>query len=72
VYDPWANPAEEEAEYGIKISTGTNLPMLSEYSAVVLAVAHEQFATLSLRKNPNQVIYDVKGILDRSLVDGRL
>jgi UDP-N-acetyl-D-galactosamine dehydrogenase len=72
VYDPWANPAEVEAEYGIKISTGATPPMLSEYSAVVLAVAHEQFATLSLRKNPNQVIYDVKGILDRSLVDGRL
>ena len=72
VYDPWANPAEVEVEYGIKISAGATPPKLDEYSAVVLAVAHEEFASLSLRKNSNQVIYDVKGILDRSLVDGRL
>jgi len=72
VYDPWANPVEVEAEYGIKISTGATLPLLESYSAVVLAVAHDQFASMSLRKNSSQVIYDVKGILDRSLVDGRL
>jgi UDP-N-acetyl-D-galactosamine dehydrogenase len=72
VYDPWANPTEVEVEYGIKIRPIETPPTLEEYSAVVLAVAHEAFASLSLRKNPNQVIYDVKGILDRSLVDGRL
>jgi UDP-N-acetyl-D-galactosamine dehydrogenase len=72
VYDPWANGQEVEEEYGIKIQTGAILPDISAYSAVVLAVSHDAFASMSLRKNPNQVIYDVKGILDRSLVDARL
>jgi UDP-N-acetyl-D-galactosamine dehydrogenase len=72
VYDPWANAQEVEEEYGIKIQTGNQLPDISKYSAVVLAVSHDAFASMPLRKNSNQVIYDVKGVLDRSLVDARL
>jgi len=72
VYDPWANAQEVEEEYGIKIQVGTVLPDISKYSAIVLAVSHDAFATMPLRKNANQVIYDVKGVLDRSLVDARL
>ena len=72
VYDPWANELEVEEEYGIKIQVGTVLPDISKYSAIVLAVSHDAFATMPLRKNANQVIYDVKGVLDRSLVDARL
>jgi UDP-N-acetyl-D-galactosamine dehydrogenase len=72
VYDPWANEQEVEEEYGIKIQVGNVLPDISRYSAVVLAVSHDAFASMPLRKNPNQVIYDVKGVLDRSLVDARL
>jgi UDP-N-acetyl-D-galactosamine dehydrogenase len=72
VYDPWASAAEVQEEYGIKIFTGKDLPEISSYAAVVLAVSHDEFASLSLRKSPNQVIYDVKGVLDRDLVDARL
>ena len=72
VYDPWANAQEVEEEYGIKIQVGPVLPDISKYSAIVLAVSHDAFATMPLRKNANQVIYDVKGVLDRSLVDARL
>ena len=72
VYDPWANAQEVEEEYGIKIQTGNLLPDISKYSAVVLAVSHDAFSSMPLRKNSNQVIYDVKGVLDRSLVDARL
>jgi UDP-N-acetyl-D-galactosamine dehydrogenase len=72
VYDPWANAQEVEEEYGIKIQTGNQLPDISKYSAVVLAVSHDAFSSMPLRKNSNQVIYDVKGVLDRSLVDARL
>jgi UDP-N-acetyl-D-galactosamine dehydrogenase len=72
VYDPWANEQEVEEEYGIKIQVGNVLPDISKYSAIVLAVSHDAFASMPLRKNPNQVIYDVKGVLDRTLVDARL
>jgi len=39
---------------------------------VVLAVSHDEFADLPLKKNSHQVIYDVKGFLDREIVDARL
>ena len=44
------------------------------YEGVVLAVAHNQFKELdfpSLRTN-GAVVYDVKGILNRELIDNRL
>jgi len=39
-----------------------------------LAVAHNEFLKLNFEahKEAGAVIYDVKGILDRSLVDGKL
>jgi UDP-N-acetyl-D-galactosamine dehydrogenase len=39
---------------------------------VILAVAHQKFKTLAIKKSPEQVIYDVKGVLDKNEVDGRL
>jgi UDP-N-acetyl-D-glucosamine/UDP-N-acetyl-D-galactosamine dehydrogenase len=72
VYDPWASAAEVQEEYGIKIHTGKAVPDISAYAAVVLAVSHDEFASLPLKKNSHQVIYDVKGFLDRDLVDARL
>lgn len=72
VYDPWANPEEVEAEYGIQITSGANAPDLQDYSAVILAVAHQEFKTLPIGKSPNQVVFDVKGVLDKNQVDARL
>lgn len=72
VYDPWASEAEVEEEYGLKIFSGPTPPSIASYSAVILAVAHHEFKSLYLEKNPNQVIYDVKGMLDPTLIDGRL
>jgi UDP-N-acetyl-D-galactosamine dehydrogenase len=72
VYDPWASAEEVQEEYGISIHTGKVLPSISSYAAVVLAVSHDEFAALPLKKNSQQVIYDVKGFLDRDLVDARL
>ena len=72
VFDPWASPERVKREYGIDI-TGS-LPTGQRYDAIVLAVAHSQFTGLDLRQllNTGGVIYDVKGILDRSIIDGRL
>jgi UDP-N-acetyl-D-galactosamine dehydrogenase len=72
VYDPWASPSEVMHEYGI--TTMTRYPEQDGYSAVILAVAHKQFLTLDLNahKQAGTILYDVKGILDKSLTDGRL
>jgi len=72
VYDPWANTAEVKHEYGIDILSGENAPNLNDYSAIILAVAHQKFAGMNLKKSSAQVIYDVKAILPKDNVDARL
>lgn len=72
VYDPWANGAEVKHEYGIDILTGEKVPDLKQYSAIILAVAHKKFADFNIKKSENQVVFDVKGVLEKSLVDARL
>lgn len=71
VFDPWANPERVEKEYGIAITS--TLPN-EQFDAVILAVAHDQFKILEVSKLVRQggVIYDVKGVLPRDIVDGRL
>ena len=74
VYDPWVDAAEAEHEYGI---TPIREPKVGEYDAIVLAVGHAQFAKLggqgvrALGK-ARSVVYDVKYVLPRDAVDGRL
>lgn len=70
IYDPWAKPEEVQHEYGIE--TTQKLPD-SKFDAVVLGVAHKEFATLDLKSltKDSNVIYDVKGFLTVA-VDGRL
>lgn len=72
VYDPWADTDVVHREYGIDIVS--QLPDSQQYDAVVLCVAHKQFLDLDLTRlvRPIGVIYDVKGIADRSIVDARL
>jgi len=72
IYDPWANPEEVRHEYGIEIISGKNAPELNLYSAIILAVSHSQFLQLSIEKSSSLVVFDVKGILDKSKVDARL
>jgi UDP-N-acetyl-D-galactosamine dehydrogenase len=70
VHDPLANPAEVHEEYGIEL-----IPELKkEYHGIVMAVGHKAFLQMDLReiKQQNGIIYDVKSILDKSLVDGKL
>lgn len=73
VYDPWANPDAVKHEYGIDIVS--EMPA-EKYDAVILGVAHNQFKDFDIRTllaNPEEgVVYDVKGILPREVVDARL
>ena len=70
IYDPWANPAEVEHEYGL--TTVNGLPV-QKFDAVVLGVAHKEFQILDYKKlqNDNAVLYDVKGVLP-NITDGKL
>ena len=71
VYDPWANASHVEEEYHVPVSS--TLPN-DRYDVVILAVAHKEFLALDLKSmlRDNGMIYDVKGILPRDIVDGRL
>ena len=72
VYDPWANKEEVEHEYCLSlVDDYAN----QSYDAAVLAVAHNEFKQIDiskLRNSHDAVIYDIKGIWDKQLVDGRL
>ena len=72
VYDPWANRECVKQEYGVDIVN--ELPTDGRYDACIVAVAHNEFLQLDERSLVKEggVIYDVKGILNRTLVDGRL
>lgn len=72
IYDPWANRDHVKHEYGIEIFN--SLPMGEIYDAVILGVAHNEFLEIDIKSLVNDfgVIYDVKGILNREIVDGRL
>lgn len=71
VYDPWANPESVKRAYGIQIQN--SLPQ-KQFDAVILCVAHNQFLQLDVRSlvRGNGVVYDVKGVLDRGVIDARL
>jgi UDP-N-acetyl-D-galactosamine dehydrogenase len=72
VYDPWASCAQVKHEYNI--TCVDKLPEGKTYHAVILAVCHQDFTGLdfkALLKKPG-VLYDVKGMLEPAMVDGRL
>ncbi|MBO5250151.1 MAG: nucleotide sugar dehydrogenase [Muribaculaceae bacterium] len=71
VYDPWANAAVAKHEYGLEVVN--EIAPESQFDAVVLAVAHEEFKSLDVMSylKENGVVYDVKWILGEN-VDGKL
>ena len=71
VYDPWANPEVVKHEYGIEVIN--ELPA-EKADAAILAVAHNELKSLDVTSlvKENHVIFDVKGILKKDIVDGRL
>jgi UDP-N-acetyl-D-galactosamine dehydrogenase len=74
VYDPWVSADEAQHEYGIR---PVSEPTQGAYDAVVVAVGHQQFVALGeagIRAfgKADMVLYDVKYVLPREAVDGRL
>ena len=74
VYDPWVSVEEAQHEYGI---TPIAQPQPGSYDGIVLAVAHQQFATMSEQDyrqlgKAQHVLYDLKYVLPEGQSDLRL
>ena len=71
VYDPWADKAEVKEEYDIELKQKIDK---KDYDAVVVAVAHKEFKEMDISslRNGSGILYDIKSIIDKKLVDGRL
>lgn len=70
VYDPWANSKEVEHEHGITLISELG----KAYDAIVLTVAHREFLDLAYGdlKAKDGVLFDIKSVLEKSIVDARL
>tara|TARA_R110002050_G_scaffold270114_2_gene413050 strand:+ start:2706 stop:4007 length:1302 start_codon:yes stop_codon:yes gene_type:complete len=70
IYDPWADAMEVEHEYKLTLSESP----AEDYDAIVLAVAHKEFLNMDLRGllKSEGLLYDVKGVLPKTMVDARL
>lgn len=73
VYDPWASSEEVKREYGFELISHDD-KLASTYDAIVLAVAHDEFLKLNVEKLKSDigVIFDVKSLLSKEIVDARL
>lgn len=71
IYDPWTNPEVACYEYGVEILN--ELPN-GHYDAVILVVIHDKFRDLGITKITNEikVVYDMKGVLSKEVIDARL
>ncbi len=72
IYDPWVNSDELKRAYGVDV-----IPQVDgakRYEAVILAVAHDKFRTFDFERyhRDGSVVFDVKAVVDRRWVDGRL
>jgi UDP-N-acetyl-D-galactosamine dehydrogenase len=72
IYDPWANKNEVEKGYGIKLLP--DIDTEKDYTAIIVAVAHDSFKDFDFKKykSKGSLIFDTKGMIDKSLTDARL
>jgi UDP-N-acetyl-D-galactosamine dehydrogenase len=74
IYDPWADAAEAQHEYGISL---IDAPAAGTYDAIIICVGHDKFKELGAEGiralgKPGNVLFDVKHILPKTAVDARL
>lgn len=74
IYDPWVDKAEAQAEYGLE---PIGLPQQGQYDAIVIAVSHEQFKSMTRQDfdalaKEKYVLYDLKYVLEQNESDLRL
>lgn len=76
-FDPWVNAEEAQHEYGFEVLTQNAQLKAHAYDAIVLAVAHRQFAQMGAAAihrlgKDTHVLYDLKYVLKANEVDIRL
>ena len=75
VFDPWADPDEAVREYAVDL---IDEPAHHAYDAIILAVAHRQFAEMGAEEIRNcgkperHVLFDLKHVLSKDDSDMRL
>lgn len=74
IYDPWVNAEDALQEYGLPLTLKLKK---NHYDAVIIAVAHDEFKVMGVKGihalcKENSILYDVKYLLEKSEVDGRL
>ena len=74
IYDPYVSKVEVKKEFNINL---INEPEKSKYDVILMAVGHDEFRKISLKKlksfaRETHVLYDVKYLLEKEYVDGRL
>lgn len=75
VVDPWVDIDEAKTEYSLEV--GHSIDPKKQYQVVVLAVAHEEFVDFAPTRwedflLPSGVVFDLKGVVPRSLNVRRL
>ncbi|MDQ0304628.1 Vi polysaccharide biosynthesis UDP-N-acetylglucosamine C-6 dehydrogenase TviB [Ancylobacter polymorphus] len=74
VCDPWVDPEGAREEFGIALVAE---PAAATYDAIIVAVAHRQFAALGAERiralgRPDHVLYDLKYLFPKNASDLRL
>lgn len=76
IFDPCGAPEIVKKEYDVELFRGNIDELKGKFDAVILAVAHDEFKDKNIRSflanQKGGVVFDVKGILDKSQIDGRL
>lgn len=73
ILDPWAEPSDVKKQYNQVSIKELNSQHL-DFDAIILAVSHNEFLNLDVAglKANNSVVYDIKGILPKTIVDSYL
>jgi UDP-N-acetyl-D-galactosamine dehydrogenase len=74
VYDPWVNAESAKSEYGVALIP---TPKKNAYDAIVIAVAHDTFRDMGIRKvrslgKKTHLLFDVKYLFSADQTDQRL
>ncbi len=76
IFDPCGAPEIVKKEYSIELFRGNIDELKGKFDAVILAVAHDEFKDKDVRNflidRECGVVFDVKGILNKNQIDGRL
>jgi UDP-N-acetyl-D-galactosamine dehydrogenase len=74
VFDPWASVDEVNHEYGITMLKAFEMIIFNKYSAVLVAVGHNEFKEIEVERirTSKTIFYDLKGVFPKNMSDGRL